>query len=120
MTRGERAAQFWSFLVLAARTQQLLSYGLMERLTGIPKQAVGQILGPLQEYCKRNDFPPLTCLLAVPCSFSALNVAYEVPREARSVSWLPGLATGRFCARCSSDERVVRYREKFSRPCCKE
>lgn len=63
MTREERAAQFWSLLVLAARTQQVLSYGLMERLTGIPKQAVGQILGPIQEYCKRNDFPPLTSLV---------------------------------------------------------
>ena len=63
MTREERAAQFWSLLVLAARTQHVLSYGLMERLTGIPKQAVGQILGPIQEYCKRNALAPLTSLV---------------------------------------------------------
>ena len=35
----------------------------MERLTGIPKHGVGNFLGPVQEYCKRNKLPPLTCLV---------------------------------------------------------
>ncbi len=63
MTKHDRAAQFWSLLVLAARTQHVLSYDVMERLTGIPRRAVGDFLGPIQEYCKRNDLPPLTSLV---------------------------------------------------------
>ena len=63
MTKYERAAQFWSVLVLAARTQQVLSYDIVGRLTGIPRQGVGEFLGPIQDYCKRNDLPPLTSLV---------------------------------------------------------
>lgn len=60
MTKNERAVQFCSVLVLAARNRQVLSYELMERLTGIPRGAAGDFLGPIQEYCKRNDLPSLT------------------------------------------------------------
>jgi hypothetical protein len=63
MTKPDRAAQFWSLLVFAAHTQNILSYDLIERLTGIPRRAVGDFLGPIQEYCKRNDLPPLTSLV---------------------------------------------------------
>ena len=63
MTKHDRAAQYWSLLVLAARTQHVLSYDLMGRLTGIPRQGVGAFLGPIQEYCKRKDLPPLTSLV---------------------------------------------------------
>jgi hypothetical protein len=63
MTKHDRAAQFWSVLVFAARTQHVLSYDLLERLTGIPRQAVGGFLGPVQDYCKRNNLPPLTSLV---------------------------------------------------------
>lgn len=63
MTKYDRAAQFWSVLVLAARTQQVLSYSMLEKLTGIPKPGVGEFLGPIQEYCKRNDLPPITSLV---------------------------------------------------------
>src|ERR1043166_7647986 len=63
MTNEQRALQFWSVLVLAARSQQLLSYKSMEKLTGIPKQGVGRVLAPIQAYCKRNKLPPLTALV---------------------------------------------------------
>jgi hypothetical protein len=63
MTKHDRAAQFWFLLVFAARTQHVISYDLMERLTGIPRQGVGDFLGPIQEYCKRNGLPPLTLLV---------------------------------------------------------
>jgi hypothetical protein len=63
VTKYDRAAQLWSVLVLAARTQQILSYRTVEQLTGIPKQGVGQALGPIQAYCKRSQLPPLTSLV---------------------------------------------------------
>jgi len=63
MTKHDRAAQFWSLLAFAARTQHVLSYDLMERLRGIPRQGVGDFLGPIQDYCKRNGLPPLTSLV---------------------------------------------------------
>jgi hypothetical protein len=31
--------------------------------TGFVRRAVGEFLGPIQEYCKRNDLPPLTSLV---------------------------------------------------------
>ena len=63
MTKNERAAQLWPMLVLAARNQQILSYGIVEKLTGIPKQAVGDFLEPIQSYCKHKKLPPLTSLV---------------------------------------------------------
>jgi hypothetical protein len=63
MTKNDRAAQMWSLLVLAARNQQILSYALVQKLTGIPKQGVGRFLDPIQSYCKRNKLPPLTSLI---------------------------------------------------------
>lgn len=63
MTKQDRAAQFWAVLVFAAKNQKIVSYDTMERLTGIPRQAVGQFLGPIQEYCKQNKLPPLTSLV---------------------------------------------------------
>lgn len=63
MTKYDRAAQLWSLLVLAARNRQILSYSIVEHLTGVPKQGVGAFLGPVQDYCKRHKLPPLTSLV---------------------------------------------------------
>ena len=63
MKKHERAAQLWSLLVLAARNQQILSYSMVERLTGLDKRGIGKILGPIQSYCQRSNFPPLTILI---------------------------------------------------------
>ena len=63
MNKHQRAAQLWSLLILAAQTQRVLSYRGIESMTGIARQGVGDFLGPIQDYCKRNDFPPLTALV---------------------------------------------------------
>jgi putative restriction endonuclease len=63
MKINERATQVWSVLVLAARNQQVLSYAMIEKLTGIDKRAVGRALEPIQRYCKREKLPPLTVLV---------------------------------------------------------
>jgi putative restriction endonuclease len=63
MKKDERAAQLWPLLALAARNQQILSHHMIERLTGIPRRAVGGLLAPIQAYCKKNKLPPLTSLV---------------------------------------------------------
>ena len=63
MTRYERASQLWSILALAATNRQILSYGLVSKLTGIPRPAIGGFLDPIQTYCQNKEIPPLTAIV---------------------------------------------------------
>jgi hypothetical protein len=63
MNQYERSLQLWPLLAFAARSQKILSYRLIQQLTGIPRQGIGAFLGPLQDYCKRRNLPPLTALV---------------------------------------------------------
>ena len=51
----QRAAQLWSLLVLAAQYQVLLSYSMIEHLTGIPRVAVGMLLGPITRLLPESE-----------------------------------------------------------------
>jgi hypothetical protein len=63
MTKYQRAAQVWPLLAFAARNRQILTYGLIGKLTGLPAQGVGQQLGPIQSFCFLNKLPGLTSLV---------------------------------------------------------
>lgn len=63
MTREQRAAQIWSVLVWAAKNRQVLTYGILENLTGVPRRGQGQLLEPIQSYCMLKKLPPLTILV---------------------------------------------------------
>ncbi len=63
MEKYQRASQLWSLLVLAARTQQVLSYRVVERLTGIDRRGVGGCLGPILHYCNKQNLPALTSIV---------------------------------------------------------
>lgn len=63
MTNAQRAMQFWSALVLAARTQQVLSYETVERMTGIPRFGMSKPLGRILAYCQQNELPLLTSIV---------------------------------------------------------
>lgn len=63
MNRYQRAAQIWSLLVLAARNRQTLTYDLVSKLTGVPRQDLGTILEPIQSYCLLNHLPSLPMLV---------------------------------------------------------
>jgi hypothetical protein len=63
MTHEQRAVQIWSVLVLAARNQQILSYQLLESITGVPKFTVAPILGKVESYCDNHKLPKLTALV---------------------------------------------------------
>lgn len=63
MTTCERAVQIWSVLAMAAGNRQVLTYEIVGRLTGVPRQGLGQLLEPIQSYCLVNNLPPLTILV---------------------------------------------------------
>src|SRR5690606_14586620 len=63
MKQEERAAQVWPVLVLAARNRQTLTYDLLGRLIGVPRQGLAHTLGHIMYWCKQNGYPPLTVLV---------------------------------------------------------
>jgi len=66
MTNPERALQFWSVLVFAAREQKVISFTILEQMTGMVRQGQGRILGHIYHYCKLHKPPlPLLNTLAV-------------------------------------------------------
>lgn len=63
MKAEERAAQIWSVLALAGRNRQVLTYGMVSKLIGVPTQGLGGLLEPIQSYCLVHELPPLTILV---------------------------------------------------------
>lgn len=63
MNAQQRAAQLWTLLVFAARTQQIMSYKTVERLTGLPARSLATLLGRVAWYCERKRLPPLTAIV---------------------------------------------------------
>jgi hypothetical protein len=59
MNNEQRAVQLWSVLALAARTQQILSYVMVERLIGVPRYGLAPILGAIEAYCGKHKLPAL-------------------------------------------------------------
>ena len=47
----ESAAQIWAVLALDARNRQILTYDIVGKLIGVPRQALGPMLEPIQSYC---------------------------------------------------------------------
>jgi hypothetical protein len=94
MNVGERAAQIWPVLALAARNRQVLSYPILGRLIGVPQEGLGQLLEPIQSYCIREKFPPLTVLVVgskTGMPSIGFIAAHDVPKaqaEVFSRDWL--------------------------------
>jgi hypothetical protein len=63
MTREQRAMQMWSILCLAAAHRQMLTYRIVENLTGLHRAGIGDCLRPVQQFCTEQQLPPLTCLV---------------------------------------------------------
>lgn len=63
MTKYERAQQLWAILVMAARNRQVLTYGIIEKATGLVRPSIGGMLSPIQNYCINKKLPPLTILV---------------------------------------------------------
>lgn len=63
MTKNDMGSQLWSLLVDSAHAQKVLTYAIVEQLTGVPKQAMRCLLAPIHDYCQRQNLPPLTSLV---------------------------------------------------------
>jgi len=100
MHAEERAAQVWAALALAAHNRQVLTYDIVAKLTGVPRQGLAKILGHIHEYCRQNRKPPLTILVVnsetgVPGDgFTAARDIPEAQMRVFSHDWLtPGPPT---------------------------
>lgn len=63
MTIYDSLTQLWSLLVESAHAQRVLTYDIIGQMIGVPEQAIGCFLRPIQDYCHFNDLPPLTSLI---------------------------------------------------------
>ena len=64
MTRFQRALQIWSLLVCAARDRRTYTYGDLADALGMGGAGVmAQFLGPIMDYCREQQLPPLTVLV---------------------------------------------------------
>jgi hypothetical protein len=94
MRASERAAQIWSVLALAASNRQVLTYDIVSKLTGVPRQGLGRLLEPIQSYCLLHKLPPLTILVVRSESGlpgSGFVAAEDIPRtqlRVFSFDWL--------------------------------
>jgi hypothetical protein len=61
MNNRQRALQLWSLLVLAAKTQTVLSYGMVAKMTGLANEHPDP-LGYIAFYCMKNKLPLLSSL----------------------------------------------------------
>lgn len=62
MTINDRLTQLWSLLVESAHAQRVLTYDLLGQMIGVPEQAIGCFLRPIQDYCNHYNLPPLASL----------------------------------------------------------
>ena len=62
MTLEQRAQQFWSVLVFAAKEQRVVSHSMLSQITGCPETS-GDVLHYIYCYCKQQQLPPLTAIV---------------------------------------------------------
>jgi hypothetical protein len=88
MTQYERAAQIWSVLAWAATNRQELTYDIVGRLIGVPRQGLGRLLEPIQSYCLVRQLPPLTLLVVSEVNGQpspGFTATQQIPQERQRV-----------------------------------
>jgi hypothetical protein len=81
-------------LAWAAINRQELTYDIVGRLIGVPRQGLGRLLEPIQSYCVVRQLPPLTLLVVSevngqPCP--GFTATQQIPEERQRVcgfDWL--------------------------------
>ena len=80
--------------------RQTLSYELLGRLIGVPRQGLGQLLEPIQSFCILKGLPPLTSIVVgenTGLPGEGFIAAADVPRAQAEVfarDWLSASAPG--------------------------
>ncbi len=85
LTKNERegASKLWPLLAWAASKSQILTYGEVEKLTGIYCQNLGFPLGGIRDFCKKKKIPYLNNIV--------VNQDTGEPGEgAGTRNWKPG------------------------------
>jgi hypothetical protein len=96
-----RTSQIWSILVLAARHQHIITYGEIEKLTGLNRRNLRPYLDSIDNYCRRMKYPPLWSIVV------------------KKMTRLPasgGMSKGEECKILSTQQRVFAF-NWFSRRC---
>ena len=62
MSTYQRALQFWSVLVFAAREQKVITYEMLGQMTGMANEQ-GRELGHILHYCQQQKLPLLNLLV---------------------------------------------------------
>src|SRR5688572_2528889 len=93
MQAHERAAQIWPLLTYAASHRQTLTYDILGKHIGVPRQGLGQLLEPIQSYCLIHELPALTSVVVKDSGYPGLGfiAAEDVPAEHQRVfayDWL--------------------------------
>lgn len=73
MTTNDRLTQLWALLVESAHAQKILTHDILGQMIGVPEQAIGCFLRPIQDYCNFHNLPPLTSLVLNEMDRSPLN-----------------------------------------------
>jgi len=82
MTLEQRAQQFWSVLIFAAREQKLVSYSMLSQITGFSETS-GTVLRYIYCYCKQHHLPPLNMIVIDPTTGRPCD---GCPRDVRDLS----------------------------------
>jgi len=65
MSPEQRAQQFWSVLVFAAKEQKVVSYPMLAQMTGYYERST-PVLYHIYCYCKQHHLPPLNAIAIDP------------------------------------------------------
>ena len=82
MTLEQRAQQFWSVLIFAAREQRVISYSMLAQITGCPEPPE-TVLYFIHCYCRQQQLPPLNVIVVDPATG---RPGEEIPRDLRDLS----------------------------------
>lgn len=63
MTTYERSLQIYQILIAAAHNRQTLTYDMLSKLVGVPRQGLANHLDNIVRFCKARDLPALTVLV---------------------------------------------------------
>ena len=106
MNAFQRACQIWSVLSLAARNRQVLTYDIVGRLIGMPRQSLGSMLEPIQSFCILRRLPPQTILVVseqTGLPGIGFTAAQDIPGQQQAVFAFDWLGHG-----CPSPQEVQR------------
>lgn len=63
INQEQRAFSAWTILTRSANNSKPITYGELARQLNLHHRAIRFILGVIQDYCMKNELPPLTIIV---------------------------------------------------------